>query len=373
MSMIHDITVGSLGLFIQMGPYLVLGMAIAAILSVTLSSSLIVRHIGRASVASVIKASLFGVPLPLCSCSVVPTALYLEDSGAYRPAVTSFLISTPQTGVDSIIASYGALGPMMALFRPLGAWLLGIIGGIVSMLFPEDHIRQQKDQQHEHEVNQESCSRECSCGSSCAHESHDDEAPKEGFRQTIRKAWKYGFLEFIDDTGGHFLLGVLLSGIFAVVLPEGFFSSGVFSSDLLGMFLMVLVGIPIYICSTSSIPIAVMLISKGASIGTAFVFLTAGPATNIATLAILSSRLGKRFTLRYSLTLIFGSVLLGLALDALISWFPVLQEAVVISRISEMGEVATPLSLLTSALLAILILRSLVMKLIRRRPESHSH
>ena len=365
-------------LFVRMAPYLVLGMGIAGLLSVMINASFVSRHIGHASLGSIVKASFFGVPLPLCSCSVIPTALFLEDSGASRPAVTGFLISTPQTGVDSIAASYGMLGPFMALYRPLSAFLLGITGGVVSLIAG----RKSGDRTNYSHEDIDTCSIE---GPSCGCNSHDDhtrgtetgditdgEHPGRvrGAVSVMKRVFDYGFLEFIDDIGGQFLLGLVLAGMLGVFLPDGFFEGNTLGSGVWGMLTMVIVGIPIYICSTSSIPIAVMLIAKGASLGTAFVFLLAGPATNIATLAVLSKRMGRAFTVRYVSVLVIGSLMFGLLLDVLTAAFPVLLQTVPGAAAVESESLFTIWSVGASILLLVLILRSLYRSLKTRFTKS---
>ncbi len=356
LKLLHEILL----LFLQMAPYLVLGMGIAGVLSQTMKASFISRHIGNASLGSVLKASLFGVPLPLCSCSVVPTALFLRDSGASTPAVTGFLISTPQTGVDSIAATYGMMGPLMALYRPLSAFLLGTIGGIVSLIVPAARTADPSGSEGPAQPAEE---HSCTC-SSCHTDTHGAQAPAGHpslFRAVLKflsDAFRYGFLDFIDDIGKHFLIGLAIAGLLSVSIPEGFFAGSVFGSGIIGMLSMVAVGIPIYICSTSSIPIAVLLIAKGASLGTAFVFLLAGPATNIATLLVLSKKMGRRYAVQYVTVLVIGSLVFGLLLDRLIAVFPQLDTFVFSAGASDAQELISFWSVTTSVLLLGLIIRS---------------
>jgi uncharacterized membrane protein YraQ (UPF0718 family) len=202
-------------LFIEMAPYLLLGLTVAGILSVVMKKSFVARQIGSPGVGSVIKASLLGVPLPLCSCGVVPTAAYLKRAGASRPAVMSFLISTPQTGVDSIAATYGMLGPLFAIFRPIAALLTGILGGIASSLFgsrDEDRTTDEAAIQRR----------------SRTEERGDDKqqtAPKERRRtlsEKVRAFFDYAYVEAVDDIAIHFLFGLIVGGVIAVVLPADF-------------------------------------------------------------------------------------------------------------------------------------------------------
>jgi hypothetical protein len=297
---ILDIGRAVLSLFVEMAPYLLLGLTVAGILSVIMKKSFVARHIGRPGFGSVVKASILGVPLPLCSCGVVPTAAYLKRAGASKPAVMSFLISTPQTGVDSIAATYGMLGPLFAVFRPIAALITGVAGGAISSLSTRR-------------------------SSSAADGGERPEAPTtddpderaHSPRSLVSRFARYAYVEAIDDIAIHFLFGLAIGGVIAVLLPDRFFIGTQFGDGFLAMVIMVVVGIPMYVCSTSSIPIAVALIAKGLSPGAAYVFLVAGPATNAATLAILARVLGRRHTIVYVATLIVGSLLFGVGMDAL--------------------------------------------------------
>ena len=295
MSVITELGRETLYLFVKMAPYLLLGLTVAGLLSVVMRKSFVARQVGSPGIGAVVKASLLGVPLPLCSCGVVPTAAYLTRAGASRPAVMSFLISTPQTGVDSIIATYGMLGPVFAVFRPLAALLTGIAGGVVSIF----------------------------TGGGLGETSAGGAAPSgapEGVRGKARAFVTYAYGEAIDDIAVQFLVGLVIGGLVAILIPADFFIGRTFGSGLPAMLLMVLVGIPMYVCSTSSIPIAVALIAKGLSPGAAYVFLVAGPATNAATLAVLSRVLGRRQTVMYVATLVLGSLVFGPVMELVTQW-----------------------------------------------------
>ena len=297
-------------IFVEMAPYLLLGFTVAGILSVVVKKRFIARHVGKPGISAVVKASVLGVPLPLCSCGVVPTAAYFKRAGASRPAVTSFLISTPQTGVDSIIATYGMLGPIFAVFRPIAALVTGIAGGVVSLLTDRSTSAPFDDGADQAEREQP--------------EDTEETEPRT-FRDAVRGFLRYAYVEAIDDIAVQFLFGVVVAGLISTFIPTDFFSGRVFGSGLPAMLLMVVVGIPMYVCSTSSIPIAVALIAKGLSPGAAYVFLVAGPATNAATLAVLTRVLGKRQTLMYVLTLIVGSLAFGPLMEFVtgaVGWTP---------------------------------------------------
>jgi uncharacterized protein len=328
-----------LQLFVAMTPYLVLGMFMAGLLHVLIKEEFIAKHIGKPDFWSVVKSSLFGVPLPLCSCGVVPMAVYLKDSGASRSSIVSFLISTPQTGVDSIIAAYGLLGPAMAVIRPIAAFFSGLLGGGAAMFHEKkagkgdynsfdktlDKIPGPLSASIE-TANQPGEVEACGCGHDhCRNpqeEVPDEDAalPVSGrLRKKVSSLFSYGFVEFTDDIAVSFIAGLVIAGIITLAIPDGFFSDSFVGSGISGMLLMVIIGIPFYTCSTSSIPIAAAFIMKGISPGAAFVFLMAGPATNAATLNILRRQFGLRITATYLAAIIAGSLIFGYIIDFLTS------------------------------------------------------
>lgn len=279
----------------ELSPYLIFGFFVAGILYVFISPETVRKHLGKNKISSVFKASLLGVPLPLCSCSVIPVATSLKKSGATRGATTSFLISTPQTGVDSIIVTYGILGPIFAIVRPIVAFISGIIGGILVDLFaPEKVTIKENDAQNE----------VISC---CAEHTNSNK---------VIKALHYGFVTLPKDIGGSLFVGVFAAGLITALIPADFFVKYL-SSGIVTMFIIVLFSIPIYVCSTSSVPIAAALILKGLSPGAALVFLIAGPASNAATISTIWTILGKKVTFIYLSTMIITAVGSGLLIDQL--------------------------------------------------------
>ena len=349
-------------LFLAMAPYLVLGLVFAGIIHAGIKEQTISRLIGRDSMGSVIRAAMFGVPLPLCSCGVVPTALSLERSGASRSAVVSFLISTPQTGVDSSLASYGMLGPFMAIYRPVTAGITGILGGILNLTAGSSKSEDRGPTAAEEGGTTGECQSDgCTCAAD-AHGSH--ELRVLGF---IRRAWHFGFIETLDDIAWPFLVGLIIAASITVLLPAGGVAGTPFSSGIIGMITILIISIPMYVCSTSSIPVAVALIAAGFSPGTAFVFLSAGPATNAATLTILRSQFGHRMTVVYLVSIISGAIGFGLLLDLMA---PLLGDMLMIPSIigaAELtGEQPSLFTWLISLLFALVLTRALMIKVIRR-------
>lgn len=286
-------------LFIDMAPYLLLGLLFAGILKLFFSKETISKQIGGNNSLAAIKASLFGVPLPLCSCGVIPTSVYLSKNGASDRATVSFLISTPQTGFDSILATYGMMGWIFAIFRPIAAFFMGVFGGIAVGVFGRDKAENSEKSQS---------------GDACDDNCNDEPKPRT-FVEKIKETARYSFVEFLDDISIQFIIGLIIAGAIAMLIPDTFFEDSPVTSGVMGMGLMILVGAPMYICATASIPIAVTLLSKGFSAGAAFVFLAVGPATNAASLSILLKTLGKRTTYIYIASIIVGAVVSGLALD----------------------------------------------------------
>ena len=282
------------GVLSEMSPYLLLGFLMAGALSVLISAAAVERHLGRGRLASVIKASAFGVPLPLCSCGVIPVASSLRRHGASRAATTAFLISTPQTGVDSIFVTYSLLGGVFAVFRPVAALLAGIVGGAAVALGVKDADAPAPQP----------------CEDACC----SDEA---GGR--LRRALRYGLITLPRDIGKAMLVGLVLAALISALVPKDFFAEtlgGVLGGGIPGMLLIMVLAIPVYVCATASVPLAWALIAKGVSPGTALVFLMTGPATNAATIVTVAKVMGRKTAAIYLLSVAATALAAGLALDA---------------------------------------------------------
>lgn len=291
-------------LFIEMAPYLMIGLAFVAILDIYITKKFVKEQIGGKGIGSVVKAALFGVPLPLCSCGVIPTTVYMADSKASKGAVTSFLVSTPQTGIDSIVATYGMMGPVFGFFRPIAAFIMGISTGLfINKKFPPE---EDKKKFNLNVIN-----------SSEAKEIAEEQKP---ITERAKNSLRYAFVDFLDDIVVEFLIGLLIAAAITFFLPTEFLAGTGLQSGILGMLLMIIIGIPMYVCATASIPIALSLILKGFSPGVAFVFLAVGPATNAASIGILSKSLGKQLIIYYLTTLIVLSIIFGYLLDFVFSY-----------------------------------------------------
>lgn len=279
----------------EMAPYLLFGFFVAGMLSVLISPELVERHLGGRGFWPVVKASAFGVPLPLCSCGVIPVAASLRKHGAGKGATTAFLISTPQTGADSILATFSLLGPVFAIYRPIAALLSGAVGGAIVSVVEKEDLPGKTEK----------------CHDVCC-----DTAAKQ--RGPISRILEYGFVTLPRDIARTLLVGLAVAALISAVVPEGYFSNVVPPGPLQILVLM-LVGIPVYICATASIPVAAGLILAGVSPGAAFALLMTGPATNAATVATIWKIMGKRVCLIYLGTMMVAAFFGGLMLDLLVS------------------------------------------------------
>jgi uncharacterized membrane protein YraQ (UPF0718 family) len=289
----RSIIVGFWNTAAGMSPYLLFGFFVAGILSVLVSQRFVEKHLGGRGIWPLIKASLFGVPLPLCSCGVIPVSISLHKHGASKGSTISFLLSTPQTGVDSIFATLSLLGPVFAVFRPAVAFLTGVFGGILVNVFDRDI----KDSNHPTEL----CTDEC-CSS-----------PTKSSR--IVRGLKYGFVTLPRDIGKAMLIGLVIAACISAFVPEDLFAEKLLGTGIFAMVVMMFLGIPVYVCATASIPVAAALILKGLTPGAALVFLITGPATNAAAFTTIWKALGGRTAIVYLFTVAVSALGAGILLD----------------------------------------------------------
>ena len=281
----------------EMAPYLLFGFLVAGILAVIIPQEMVERHLGGEGLMPVLKASLFGVPLPLCSCGVIPVAVSLKRNGAGKGATTAFLISTPQTGVDSIMVTLSLLGPIYAIFRPVAAFVNGLVGGALVTWFGGK-------EEAPSGVSAGQCCEDGTCSA------HDD---KEG---RLTRIFRHGFITLPRDIGKAMLIGLVISAAISVLVPKDYFAAYL-GGSVWAYLVMLIVGIPVYVCATASVPIAAMLIVSGISPGAALVFLMTGPATNMASISTIWKILGKRTTFVYLASIAATSVVSGILLDVI--------------------------------------------------------
>ncbi len=290
------------GLFNQMSPYLLFGFVIAGILHSYFPIQWLSRHLSKHNLLSIVKAVILGIPLPLCSCSVIPSAMMLKKQGASKSAVLSYLVATPITGVDSILATYALFGGLFSVFRVIVSSITAILVGIISSLFIEK-------KEMPSPVEEKNIEKISSC---CSH------AQKKSVSK-FRQACEYGFVTLLHDIWKWLFVGLLVGSLISYLVPDTLMTA--FSDHtLLSMIIILLISIPMYICSTGSIPIAASLMMKGLSPGVALVFLLAGPATNTVTISVISKELGRKAVIVYVTCISVFSIAFGYLLNFI--WQP---------------------------------------------------
>ena len=275
--------------FAMMAPWLIIGFFIAGIIAVCLPRDFVMRFLGTSGgIKSIIRAVMIGVPLPICSCGVIPISTALRKNGASKGATAGFLISTPQTGIDSILATYALMGPLFAIARPIAAFVTGLAGGCAV------HALSNNDALHS-ATNQQSV------------------PPPRNLRTIL---WQ-GYIRLLGGVVKPLSIGLVISALVAAFVPDDFFASTLAGRDYLAMPVMALIGFPMYICSTAAIPIAAALMMKGLSPGAAFVFLMTGPAVNAVSIATIASLIGRRATFAYVAVIFLGAILSGAIVNLL--------------------------------------------------------
>ncbi len=305
-SLLLRVLLESWDMLLEASPYILFGIAFGGLIKVFMPADFIAKHLGKGKFLPVVKAALFGIPLPLCSCGVLPAAAGLKDQGANNGATAAFLISTPESGVDSISITYALLDPLLTIARPFAALITALFAG-----FAENIVNPPKEMAVKAPTPLPMAGK--LSGGIGTNPFSTEKTP---FLQELLQGVKYAFLELWGDIAPYFFFGILLGGLITALIPEDFLKAYL-GGGLPSMLLMLLIGIPIYICASASTPIAAALILKGISPGTALVFLLTGPATNITSLSVLTGILGKRASVLYLFTIAIFAVLFGLATDQL--------------------------------------------------------
>ncbi len=314
-------------LSIAMAPYIIFGLAFAGILHEIVPDSIVTKHLGKDNISSVLKSTVFGIPLPVCSCGVIPLATSIKKSGASKGATLSFLISTPITGVDSILATYGIFGWIFTLYRALTSMIIAMVAGILTNIFDkEDEV--QKDTLQKESVKKPAFSamapqtatsfsmqapkKEESCGTGTGSCCSGGSEEKKGF--SFSAAMKYAFGTLLGDIAKPLFWGLLLGALITVAIPENL-SEILKEYSWLSYLIVIIIAVPMYVCATASLPIAAGLMLSGVSAGAAFVFLSAGPATNTVTIGVVKKMLGTKSLFIYLGSIVVGSILFGMGLD----------------------------------------------------------
>ena len=331
--------------------YILIGLILAGILKQLVPSNFVSKHLGSNSTLSVIKATIFGIPLPVCSCSVIPLAKSLQKEGASRGAVQSFLISTPITGIDSIMATYSFFGWIFTIYRVITSIIIAIIVGLIENIFsfngsskqnqPKFSLSLSKKQPiNSFSFKAQSCNNTC-----CATESKKS-------KFSIKKVFDYAFNVLFKDIAKSLFIGLVVGALFTTFLPKDILST-IYENKIFTYILVLIVAMPLYVCATSSLPIAAAFLISGMSPGGAFVFLSAGPATNSITMGVVAQMFGKKSLIIYVATIAILSIFFGFLLDFYL-------DKLEISTINNSIEDINLINIISSMIMAILMIYYIV-------------
>ena len=330
-----------------MSPYILFGLVFAGILHELVPDTIVTKHLGNENILSVIKSTLFGIPLPVCSCGVIPLATSIKKSGASKGATLSFLISTPITGVDSILATYGMFGWIFTIYRVITSMIIATIAGILTN-FLDKEVQKPKPAFSTFAPNktgfgitsvQPKASESC-----CA----NTQQKKQAF--SIKKVFIYSFGTLFRDIAKPLFYGLILGALITIAIPQNL-SAVIMDNAWASYLIAIAIAVPLYVCATASLPIAAALIIAGVSPGAAFVFLTAGPATNTVTIGVVKTMLGKTSLYIYLGTIVLGSMLFGLGLDYIFD-----ANSIDVSKLIHIHEEVGLIEILSSIILWTLIL-----------------
>jgi len=346
MNLVTDFVWEFITLFSEMAPFLLLGFLLAGILHVWVPNHLYVPKIAKSNFASVLWAAIFGVPLPICSCGVIPTSIAIRKEGASKGASVSFLISTPATGVDSILATYSLLGLPFAILRPVAAFVTALFGGVLTNFATRgetdrnesvgnaavgahgDSAKHEHYHEHHHEHHHdhdEHCEsgdhhhehEHCGCCCEDDHEHCECGGPSAGsgtFTGKIKETFRYGLVNMVGDVSKWLMIGLVLGALISAFVPNELFLA-LREYPILCMVCVLLLAMPMYTCATGSIPLALALVAKGITPGAALVLLMAGPATSIASMLVVGKAFGKRTLVAYLFSIAFGAMFFGFIVD----------------------------------------------------------
>ncbi|OWV21117.1 permease [Fibrobacter sp. UWB2] len=327
MNLVTDFVWEFITLFSEMAPFLLLGFLLAGILHVWVPNHLYVPKIAKSNFASVLWAAIFGVPLPICSCGVIPTSIAIRKEGASKGASVSFLISTPATGVDSILATYSLLGLPFAILRPVAAFVTALFGGVLTNFATRgetdrnesagnaavgahgDSAKHEHHHEHHHDHEHHHEHEHCGC---CCEDDYD--APATTFSRKIKETFRYGLVNMVGDVSKWLMIGLVLGALISAFVPNELFLA-LREYPILCMVCVLLLAMPMYTCATGSIPLALALVAKGITPGAALVLLMAGPATSIASMLVVGKAFGKRTLVAYLFSIAFGAMFFGFIVD----------------------------------------------------------
>ena len=345
-----------------MSVYILAGLLFAGILHELVPATFVEKHLGRDSVGSVIKATLFGVPLPVCSCGVVPLATAIKKSGASNGATLSFLISTPITGVDSILATFGMFGWAFTLYRVLTSMIIAAAAGILTNILGTESPKPAFTTATFASTSFSPLQQRPSGGAFAVRATPNTSPSVKRFSSTA--ALRYGFVTLLRDIAKPLFWGLVIGAAITVAVPEDL--SGLLQTyPWTGYLAVVAIAVPMYVCATASLPIAASLILAGAAPGAAFVFLSAGPATNTVTIGVVKKMLGTRSLVIYLSTIIVGSLVFGVLMDWAFD-----AAAIDIRGMLHHEERAGITAIIASTMMWLLLLYYLIAPLLRRKGGS---
>ena len=340
--------------------YILLGLIIAGILKQIVPSDFVSKHLGKNSLVSVIKATIFGIPLPVCSCSVVPLAKSLQKEGASRGAVQSFLISTPITGVDSIAATYSFFGWFFTIYRVITSVIIAITVGIIENLIgSKESIKdiensscgcsdggcEDNKAKNSFTLNNSFTKQKVATASFSISPDNSNNSKSKTLDFSIKSVFNYAFNTLFKDIAKSLLFGLVLGAIFTTFMPKEMLET-IYDNRFLTYLMVLIVAMPLYVCATASLPIAAAFVLSGMSAGGAFVFLSAGPATNTVTMGVVAQMFGKKSLIIYVGTIAILSIIFGYIFDAFFGNLEVLKVVKNIEQISIIDTVSTVIMLL---------------------------
>jgi len=352
MNAVVGILASSWHMFLESSIYMLFGFFCAGLINAYVKTDMILKYLGKGKIRPVFLSALVGIPIPLCSCGVVPAAAGLKKQGANNGATLSFLISTPETGVDSIPLTYALMDPLMAVIRPVVAFISAVTAGLI------ENFTGQKESP-ENTITQKPVTGFCSIQPKISGQKFSNITSSKIFA-----GLKYAFIDLLGDIGKWFVLGIFIAGLISYYLPDNLIESYL-GNNFLAMIIMLITGIPMYVCATSSTPIAAALILKGLNPGAALVFLLAGPATNIASLSMVYKLLGKKALMIYIFSISACALLFGFLTDFLYKWFG-------LSAKASIGTTSELIPMQAEVVAAIILTILLVHAFIReyKRPEA---
>jgi len=313
--LIENIAQNIWAVYLDTAIWLLLGLLAAGLVKVYIPEDAMKKWLGGSGFSAVGRASLFGAPLPLCSCGVLPAAIGLRRAGASKEATVSFLISTPETSIDSVAVTYALMGPVMAVYRPIAALFSAMITGMMVAIFNGD------DREHniDDSLDISGCAgtddevSRCCSTDSCAN------MPEKALNNKLVQALHYAATDLLDDISKWMAFGIVFAGVMMAVIPDGWLAQ--WGQGMAAMLVMLVVGIPLYICAVASTPVAAGLLVAGVSPGAVLVFLLVGPATNAGGIMLIKKELGNKVTMIYLAGISLVSLIMGYLLDWSIAFY----------------------------------------------------